>query len=95
MKKLIMFLLILFVGSSFAVNDFYSPDYTHSTVVMTTDWGVTDKIDNVNVVVMIDNNNATTLYLMKGKEVVNEIYLIDGITVNVYSNNQLIKTFKI
>jgi hypothetical protein len=60
---------------------------------MTTDWGTTDTVKDVNVVVMTKDNN-TTLYLIKGKEVVNEIYLIDGITVNVYANNQLLKTFK-
>jgi hypothetical protein len=93
MKKLILLFVILFVSSTFAVNDFYSPDYTNSTVVMTTDWGTTDTVKDVNVVVMTKDNN-TTLYLIKGKEVVNEIYLIDGITVNVYANNQLLKTFK-
>jgi hypothetical protein len=93
MKKTILFtLLFLFLGTSFAINNFYSPDYENSDVVIETAWGTSDKITNVDVVIFTNNEN-TTFYLMKDKTKKNELYLVDGTTIKIYTNNQLMKTF--
>jgi len=91
MKKFIILILFLLISTSFAVNDFFSPDYLTSDVTIETTWGTSEKITNVDVVI-VTKTNPTTLVLMRVGEPVSEIYLIDGTTIKIYTDNKLIKT---
>ena len=70
----------------------YSPDHPKSTVTIDTDWGTSEKITDVDVVVFT-NTTPTTFVLMKKGERKHELYLIKGTTIKIYTDNKLIETY--
>jgi hypothetical protein len=90
----VVFVLALtFCLAAFA--DTYEDEYENVDVVMEMAWSDAIKTVGVNVVVISHNEEPVQLVLMKKKQKVCEITLMDGVVVKVYNHEsgELVATF--
>ena len=72
------------------------PDYESVDVIVETDWGTTDKTENVDVFIKTENKGHTDIVMKKSKNQECIIELVPGLVVKIVDRKtkKIIKTFK-
>ncbi len=109
--KILMLLSVLFTLGCLAVNAApimprdttavdtqatVKPDYQGVNVIVETDWGTTDKTENVDVFIRVEKGKRTEVVMRKSEHQECIVELVSGMVVKIIDRKtgKLLKTFK-